>query len=265
MRIKFWGVRGSTPSPQPENMRYGGNTPCVEVTVGDERLILDAGTGIRNLGNSMMGAPNGHWNTHLFLSHLHWDHIEGIPFFRPMYDPSWNIHVHAERLDALSGVMAAPFFPLTMSDMGARQQLHRLQEGSTSLSHCSVQAVALHHPQGCFGFRITAAGATFTYATDTEPGDVDGDRRVRQLARGADVLVYDAHFLPQELAEGKRGWGHSHWQEAVNIAKEAGVRRLVLFHHAPDRSDAEVDAIMAQAQQQFPATCGAREGLEIHL
>jgi phosphoribosyl 1,2-cyclic phosphodiesterase len=265
MRVKFWGVRGSTPSPQPQNMRYGGNTPCVEVTVGDERLILDAGTGIRNLGNAMLDARNGHLDTHLFLSHLHWDHIEGIPFFRPMYDPSWKIHVHAERLDALVGVMAAPFFPLPMENMGARQHLHELGAGTTSLKSCTIEAVGLFHPQGCFGFRIASDGATFAYASDTEPGDAEGDRRVRELARDADLLVYDAHFLPQELEQSKRGWGHSHWQEAVSIAQEAGVRRLVLFHHAPDRSDAEIDVIVTQAQQQFPATCGAREGLEIHL
>ncbi|MGH9635509.1 MAG: MBL fold metallo-hydrolase [Candidatus Angelobacter sp.] len=277
MLVRFWGVRGSTPTPQSENLRYGGNTSCVEVRVNGHIYVFDCGTGFRNLGKQLSlehaaDGKNGHpINAHIFLSHFHWDHIQGIPFFSPLYndrESSFIFHSSSRTRglqQALEEQMADPYFPVNMSEMAAHRQFCTIDEGRTQLEGCTVETKWLNHPQGCLGFRMETQGKTIVYATDNEPGDPVFDKSVRKLAEGADLLIYDAQYLPEEYAARKQGWGHSHWREAINVVMESGAKELILFHHDPDHTDSCIDAVVKQAREYYPKVRAASEGMEIVL
>jgi phosphoribosyl 1,2-cyclic phosphodiesterase len=277
MLVRFWGVRGSTPTPQSENLRYGGNTSCVEVRVNGHIYVFDCGTGFRNLGKQLSqehagDGRNGHpINAHIFLSHFHWDHIQGIPFFSPLYndrESSFVFHSSSRTRglqQALEEQMADPYFPVNMSEMAAHRQFCTIDEGRTQLEGCTVQSMWLNHPQGCLGFRMETQGKVIVYATDNEPGDPVFDKSVRKLAEGADLLIYDAQYLPEEYAARKQGWGHSHWREAINVVMESGAKELILFHHDPDHSDSCIDSVVRQAREHYPKVRAASEGMEIVL
>lgn len=272
MRIKFWGVRGSTPTPQPENLRYGGNTSCVEVRVGESLYVFDCGTGLRNLGQHLRQEFQAKGvNAHIFVSHFHWDHIQGIPFFGPFYDkPENRFYLHSSsRVRSLKKVMeeqmASPYFPVNTNEMKARRDFYDLEQGKVQLGDVTVQTMWLNHPQGCLGFRLETKEGVVVYATDNEPGDAEFDKNVRKLAAGADVLIYDAQYLPEEYEASKRGWGHSHWREAVNVVMESGAKELVLYHHDPDHDDACIDKIVKDASNYYQKVRAASEGLEIEI
>ena len=272
MRIKFWGVRGSTPTPQPENLRYGGNTSCVELRAGDSTYIFDCGTGFRALGHALQCSANGHpLSAHIFVSHFHWDHIQGIPFFSPLYErPENRFYFHSSnRTRSLQRVMeeqmAAPYFPVDMSEMKAGREFHNIDEGSFTLEDLKVQAMWLNHPQGCMGFRLESKSGVAVYATDNEPGNTVFDQNLRKLAAGADVLIYDSQYLPEEYEARKRGWGHSHWREAINVVMESGAKELILFHHDPDHSDSCIDNVVKEARNYYPKVRAAAEGMELTL
>jgi phosphoribosyl 1,2-cyclic phosphodiesterase len=271
MRIKFWGVRGSTPAPQPENMRYGGNTSCVEVRLGDDLYIFDCGTGFRVLGQALRREFDGRpVSAHIFVSHFHWDHIQGIPFFGPLYDSRENrfqFHCSSRTRNlkrVLEEQMAAPYFPVGLTEMQSQQNFYDLGEGRIQLGDVTLQTMWLNHPQGCMGFRLETKEGVMVYATDNEPGDALFDKNVRKLAAGADVLIYDAQYLPEEY-EGKRGWGHSHWREAINVVTESGAKELVLFHHDPDHDDACIDQVVKEARDYYPRLRAAAEGMQIEV
>ena len=271
MRIKFWGVRGSTPTPHRENMRYGGNTSCVEVQLGSGRYIFDCGTGFRALGQHLTRqSAEGGISAHIFVSHFHWDHIQGFPFFRPLYDEQNRFDFHCSaRTHSLKSVleaqMSAPYFPVGLPEMRAQRRFHDIEEGRLSLDEMVVQTMWLNHPQGCMGFRLETREGVFAYATDNEPGDPIFDANVRKLAAGADVLIYDAQYLPEDNEARRRGWGHSHWREAINIVMESGARELVLFHHDPTHDDACIDAVVKEASNYYASVRAAAEGAEIIL
>jgi phosphoribosyl 1,2-cyclic phosphodiesterase len=273
MQIRFWGVRGSTPTPQLENMRYGGNTSCVEVRIQDRLFVFDCGTGFRALGQHL----TKHFAeqplfAHVFVSHYHWDHIQGIPFFRPLYDTASNVFVfHSSRRNrslkqVMEEQMAAPYFPVNMNDMQANRAFHDIEEGRVALDESvTVQAAWLNHPQGCLGFRIESKEGVLVYATDNEPGDPQFDKSVRKLAEGADILIYDAQYLPEEYEARKRGWGHSHWREGVNIVMESGAKQLILFHHDPEHTDACLDNVVKEARNYYPQVRAAVEGMQLEV
>jgi phosphoribosyl 1,2-cyclic phosphodiesterase len=272
MRIKFWGVRGSTPAPQPENMRYGGNTSCVEVRLGDSLYVFDCGTGFRVLGQALRREFDGRpVSAHIFVSHFHWDHIQGLPFFGPLYDHRENhFQFHCSgRTRSLKQVfeeqMASPFFPVGLNQMQARQDFYDLEEGRIPLGDVSLQALWLNHPQGCMGFRLETKEGVVVYATDNEPGDAVFDKNVRKLAAGADVLIYDSQYLPEEYEARRRGWGHSHWREAIKIVMESGAKELVLFHHDPDHDDACIDKVVKEASNYYARVRAAAEGMQIEV
>ncbi len=273
MKIKFWGARGSTPTPERRNSRYGGNTPCIEVRLANGTLIvLDCGSGLRGLGKSLL-REFGERPIHgyVFLTHFHWDHIQGIPFFLPLYKKGNVFLFHSvlrkgmELKGAIEGQMVNPYFPVDMSVMGAVRHFYDLDEQPINLSGATISSAPLNHPQECVAYRVEADGGVFVLATDTEPGSSIHDRSVRELARGADVLVYDAQYTPEQLMGEKKGWGHSSWLEGTRIAREAGVKQLILFHHDPDHDDAFVDGLVEKARQEFPRVTGAAEGLQIEL
>jgi phosphoribosyl 1,2-cyclic phosphodiesterase len=272
MLVRFWGVRGSTPTPQPENLRYGGNTSCVEVRIKGHIYVFDCGTGFRNLGKQLQMETNGHpLAAHIFLSHFHWDHIQGIPFFAPLYHkPENSFCFHSSSRthslqQALEEQMSDPYFPVKMDEMAACRKFYDIDAGRMEFDHCVIESMWLNHPQGCLGFRVETPDAVLVYATDNEPGDSAFDQNLRKLAAGADVLIYDAQYLPEEYAAHKRGWGHSHWREAVNVVMESGAKELILFHHDPDHSDECIDSVVAKAREYYPKVRAASEGMEILL
>jgi phosphoribosyl 1,2-cyclic phosphodiesterase len=273
MRVKFWGVRGSTPTPQPENLRYGGNTSCVEIRVADRIYILDCGTGFRVLGHRLAHEHiHNSLFAHVFVTHFHWDHIQGMPFFGPLYDNPGNRFVFhsSARTRSLKQVMeeqmAAPYFPVNMREMKARREFRDIEEGRVAVDDAiTIQTMWLNHPQGCLGFRIECKEGVLVYATDNEPGDEYFDKNLRKLAEGADILIYDAQYLPEEYEARKRGWGHSHWREAVNVVMESGAKELVLFHHDPDHTDDCIDSIVQEARNYYPRVRAASEGMEMRL
>ena len=273
MKVRLWGVRGSIPTPEKGNGRYGGNTSCVEVRLDNNTLIiLDCGSGARALGKSLRDEfADRPLEAYIFLTHFHWDHIQGIPFFHPLYKQGNVVLFHSvlrpgsQLQHTIEGVMVNPYFPVEMSAMEAKRRFFSLGEGPLNINGAVISSAPLYHPQGCAGYRIEADGGVFVLATDNEPGSPFYDRAVRTLAQDADLLLYDSQYTPQQLDGEKRGWGHSSWQEGVRIAQQYGVRRLVLFHHDPDSDDAFVDNLVTQARKEFPDTMGAAEGLEFCL
>jgi phosphoribosyl 1,2-cyclic phosphodiesterase len=273
MQLRFWGVRGSTPTPQVENMRYGGNTSCVEVRIQDRLFVFDCGTGFRMLGQHLTRQAGGQpLFAHIFVSHYHWDHIQGIPFFRPLYDSPNNVFVFhsSKRNHSLKQVMeeqmTAPYFPVNMNEMQANRAFHAIEEGRVALDDdVTIQAAWLNHPQGCLGFRIESKGCVLVYATDNEPGDPQFDKNVRKLAEGADILIYDTQYLPEEYEAHKRGWGHSHWREGVNIVMESGAKQLILFHHDPEHTDVCLDNVVKEARNYYPQVRAAAEGMQVEI
>jgi phosphoribosyl 1,2-cyclic phosphodiesterase len=274
LELSFWGVRGSLPSPGPDTVIVGGNTACVEVTGGGSRVILDAGSGLRALGDSLV-AKGEHRDVDVLLSHVHWDHVMGLPFFTPLYIPGARVRVHAGPLgiplnDVLAKQMQQPMFPIDLTSVGADVSTHELpRRGVMDFGALTVHTAELNHPDPVTAYRVSYGGRSIVYATDTEHRDGMIDGTLASLARGADVLIYDAQYTPEEYAgkvgPSKRGWGHSTYAAGVELARAAGVKTLVLFHHDPRRSDDGVADIVRRARELFPETVAAREGLSIRL
>lgn len=264
--IRFWGVRGSIPCPGPETLWYGGNTPCVEMRVGGKLLIFDGGTGLRMLGRSLSAqAPI---TAYLFFSHLHWDHIQGLPFFEPAFRKGNTLFLYGRVGDStglldqyLIGQMQDPHFPIPMAEMKADLRFVAVNPGTPiSFDDIIVRTASLNHPGGAIGYRVEWRGRSAAYVTDTEHYADRLDARVLELARNADVLIYDAMYTDEEYNAGRKGWGHSTWQEAVKMARTAEARRLVLFHHDPAHDDAFLSEIRIQAKIEFANCFVAREG-----
>ena len=266
MRLKFWGVRGSTPTPVKENLGFGGNTPCLEIRLpNDEIFVFDAGTGIRNLGLALTQEFAGqNLSMRIFLTHFHWDHIQGIPFFKPLYDAGCKATFHAFSSTAgleemLKGQMTNPYFPVDLEFMAAQKDFVNIQEEALHFGDLSIHPFPLNHPQGAFGYRIESGGAVIVYASDLEHGHRRLDKVVRRYSEGADILIYDSQYTPEQYRNHK-GWGHSTWLEATKVARDAGVERLFLFHHHPSHDDRTFSHLVEEARSQFENTHGAKEG-----
>lgn len=270
MTIRFWGVRGSIAAPGEDTVKVGGNTSCVELVAGGSRLILDAGTGLRRLGNELM--KQGTVDVTLLLSHVHWDHIQGLPFFTPLYVPGTRLHVVSgsngtPTRDILRRQMSAPTFPVDFNEVPASLSYLEVRERQRFVAGDTEVTVAkANHPDAVYAYRVEHRGRSVVYATDTEHYSCV-DPRLAALARNADVLIYDAQYLPTEYigeaGMSRVGWGHSTWEAAVALARAANVGQLVLFHHDPTRSDDAVAAIEALAQERFTDTLAAREGTSL--
>ncbi|MDE3194160.1 MAG: MBL fold metallo-hydrolase [Chloroflexota bacterium] len=265
MRARFWGTRGSIPTPGQRTVRYGGNTACVEVRDGgDAILVLDAGTGLRELGLYLAQEADGPLSLEMFLSHLHWDHIQGIPFFRPAYDPRTSLRIraprHAHPVKELLGMgMDDPFFPVDLDALPAKIDIEEIPDGAErGAGPFRVRSALLHHPAPTLAYRVEADGRSLVYATDTEDPFSGKDNPVIALASGADCLIHDAQYEDDDY---KKGWGHSTIASAVDVAARAGVRRLVLYHHDPDRSDDALDEVGKRAQKLARERAGALEVL----
>ena len=271
MRVRFWGVRGSTPTPQKENLGYGGNTSCIEIrTDTNQILVFDGGTGIRLLGNELVNEfAEKPISAHIFFSHFHLDHIQGVPFFRPLYNPRnhFTFYFAGRRdanlvMDALAGMMANPYFPVDMTKLPCSREYVDLVEGTFTVADTRILVLPLNHPQGCVGYRIMQNGKVISYCTDFEHGIDWSDKNVRTLAKDADFLIVDSQYTPEELPD-HIGWGHSSWKQSIQMGIDAGVKRIALYHHDPRHEDGDVEKILSDAQKLHPNVIAAREGLEV--
>ncbi len=273
-QIKFWGVRGSIPCPGTETVRYGGNTSCVEMQVGNERLIFDGGTGLRVLGESMLSEMPV--TAHLFFTHSHWDHIQGFPFFAPAFIPNNSFHIYglpspngATIEQRLHDQMLHPNFPVPLQIMQSQLQFYDIDAGEVlKIGDVTVETGSLNHPGEALGYRVSYQDKSAVYITDTEHFPNHLDENVLNLARKAEVLIIDATYTDEEYHDSKSskvGWGHSTWQEAVKVAQGAKVKQLVIFHHDPSHNDTFLDDINEQVTSVFPNTLLAKEGLVIPI
>jgi phosphoribosyl 1,2-cyclic phosphodiesterase len=294
MRVKFWGVRGSLPVPGRKTERYGGNTSCVEVrSDSGTRVVVDAGTGIRKLGKELAAEAEGNTEAHLLISHTHWDHIQGLPFFSPLYQKGNRLCVYARKRDDLHlrAVFASqtddPYFPIPFDEAKADIAFRELSDEDTfEISDVKVACARLNHPYIATAYRLAVDGASVVYVSDTAPfsdilfedqfvaqppgpgaelSAVDLKKLARmrdgvvRLCEGADLVVYDTMFTPEDYKRIPH-FGHSRPSDALRICQEAGARQLALFHHAPERSDAEVDAILAETQ-----AAARRDGIKLEI
>ncbi|MGH8674338.1 MAG: MBL fold metallo-hydrolase [Burkholderiales bacterium] len=270
--VRFWGVRGSIACAGPETARYGGNTSSLEVRCGGRLLLFDAGSGIRYLGNRLYReAPI---DADLYLTHTHFDHVCGLPFFRPLYQQEntfrlWAGHLgeRASLQKVLWQFMMAPLFPVPPEVFRANVTYNDFAAGDTLRAPAGItlRTIPLNHPNGATGYRIEFDGRSMCYLTDTEHVPGAPDRDILGLIAGADIVIYDCMYTDQEWADGHVGWGHSTWQEAVRLCRSAGARRLVVFHHNPDHDDDALDAIAADVEAALPGSILAREGLVLSL
>ncbi len=265
--VRFWGVRGSIACPGPDMLKYGGNTPCVEMRCGGRVVIFDAGTGLRELGNSL--ARNGDSEADLFLSHTHVDHITGLPFFCFAFEPKNTLRVRAGHLvpdytveGVLRSFMSAPLFPVPVDIFHAQVTFEDFKAGETlDLGDgITIRTAPLDHPDRATGYRVEYAGKAMCYVTDTQRDPETIDQGIIDLIAGADVVIYDAMFTDEEF-DAYRDWGHSTWQECLRVCRAAGVATPVIFHHLPGRGDAALDDIQDAAEREFAGAVVAREGL----
>jgi phosphoribosyl 1,2-cyclic phosphodiesterase len=271
--VQIWGARGTVPTPCAEKLRYGGNTSCLAVALSDEEyIVLDCGTGMRGLGNSLAKNPkDARRRFWVFFTHYHFDHVEGLSLFHPLYDAASTITFHGFEpggrsvRDVLESLIAPPYFPVTLAGSPARIDYVAIDRAPRQIGDIVVRSLPLNHPDGCLSYRLDHGDRRIVYATDHEHGDSATDRALIEFARGASTLIYDATYLRAEYEELRRGWGHSTWYAAVQTAIAAGVGTLVLFHHHPDHTDAELDRILEVARKEFPSTEVAREGLVLPL
>lgn len=273
MDIGFYGVRGSTPCACAANHRYGGNTACVVLSQpGCAPVILDLGTGLRLYGDDWMASGVGPFTGHALLTHLHWDHVQGLPFFPPLLDAGSRLDVWGPA-DAGTGLresidvfMGPPFFPVGVDDLAASIHFHDLGEGETTIGDATVVAASVPHIGTTYGYRVRFGdGPTVVYLPDHQQpldGSLVVDPGVVELCRGADVLIHDAQFTPDEFAR-KAHWGHCTAEFAVAVAEAAGVERLVLFHHDPSHHDDLLDGILTE-MRALPAARGLTEVLAAH-
>jgi phosphoribosyl 1,2-cyclic phosphodiesterase len=268
MSVRFWGVRGSIATPGVDTLRYGGNTACIEVRCGDALLILDAGTGLRPLGDAL-GAAGLPVDAEIFCTHTHIDHLCGFPFFAPCFDARTRLRLWAGHLappqslrEVYRTTLTAPLFPDLMDHLPATLEFREFAAGD-SLSPrpgLIVETAPLNHPGGATGYRFEWGGKSVAYITDTEHRGEALDPNVLRLVDRADIMIYDANYTDEDYPQ-HVGWGHSTWQEGVRLADKALVGTLVVFHHDPARTDEMLDEIAAAAESRRSGTVVAREGL----
>ena len=271
MQFRFWGTRGSIATPGPSTVRYGGNTSCVQlITPAGETVVLDCGTGARPLGNKLVAEASGKSRITILLTHTHWDHIQGFPFFAPLFVPGTDVDVYgpdqarASLRDVLAGQMEHRYFPVELDQLSARITYRDLSEGTFEIAGLKINAQRMNHPSTTLGFRIEADKACVCYLCDhepffedvwragAEPGRLEsildpGDLRHAQFMRDADVVIHEAQWAPEEYSD-KKNWGHSSYTYVIPLAAAAGVRRLVLTHHDPSHDDAFMDRLERRAQ-----------------
>jgi phosphoribosyl 1,2-cyclic phosphodiesterase len=270
--VRFWGVRGSIACAGPQTSRYGGDTSCIEVRCGDHLVILAGGTGLRRLGDAMAKMTEA-VEADLFFSHFHFDHICGLPFFAPCYQPASRLRLWAggacgkPRVEsALAAMMADPLFPTGLDAFTAAVEYRDFQRGDTLRPQPGIlmRTAPLNHPGGATGYRLEYRNRAIAYITDTEHRLGERDPNVLRLADAADLMIYDCTYCDEEFPA-HAGWGHSTWQEGIRLAETAGAKMLAIFHHDPSHDDDHLDRIAAAAAARRPGTLVATDGMFLPL
>ncbi|MBI5119732.1 MAG: MBL fold metallo-hydrolase [Rhodospirillales bacterium] len=276
-KLKFWGVRGSIACPSPNHVVYGGNTSCIEFVLGDHVIVIDAGTGIRNLGHDFIRRKVDECK--LLLTHTHWDHINGFPFFAPNFRPEFKLHIMAGHLNVgydtggirsiqqvLASQMANPMFPVPLAALKAEISYEDFEAGTSFSPYKDVlvRTTKLNHPNGATGYRIEHKGKSVCVITDTEHVPGVPDQNVLKLIEGADLVIYDSTYTDDEFPS-KVGWGHSTWQEGIRLCRAAKVKRLAIFHHDPDHDDQFMESLEDTSRQVWDGTLVARDNMELTL
>lgn len=269
-RVKFWGVRGSIACPSSDHIVYGGNTSCIEVEIDGQTIILDAGTGLRNLGGEF--PKRGQDSATFLLTHTHWDHLAGFPFFTPIYGPNYSFQIRAGHLSDMGGVrevfvnlMSNPMFPVPLSALKANLEFVDFRGGeSFDLGKVHVRTAPLVHPNGATAYRIESQGRSVCYVTDTEHTPGRMDQNILDLIEGSDLVIYDATYTDDEFPA-KVGWGHSTWQEGLRLCQAANVKRYAIFHHDPEHDDTFMEHLESEARALWEHAMVARDNMEIIL
>ncbi len=273
LRIKIWGCRGSIACPQTSHMRYGGNTTSLEVDAGDEKILLDCGTGIRNLGQELL--RSGLKSCNILLTHTHWDHINGFPFFAPAFEPDRTFNIMAGHLFDRGGIksvfqaqMDNPMFPVPLEAMRAKLNFEDFAAGdSFKLGNgggATIRTTPLNHPNEATGYRIDYNGKSVCLITDTEHIPGEPDQNILGLIEGADLVFYDSTYTEEEFPH-RVGWGHSTWVEGVKLCRAANVKRMGIFHHDPDHDDAFMDRLAEDAANEWDGAFVVREQMDFSL
>ena len=269
LRVKFWGCRGSIACPSPDHLKYGGNTTCLEVDAGGHLFILDAGTGIRELGEDIQRSDQDH--VRILLTHTHWDHINGFPFFAPAFNPKKSFEIMAGHLYDKSGVqhvfesqMENPVFPVPLEAMTAELYFVDFKAGEdiNIAPKVKVRTALLNHPNDATGYRIDYDGKSVCLITDTEHIPGKPDQNILGLIEGADLVIYDSTYTEEEFPD-KVGWGHSTWEEGVRLCKAANVKQLGIFHHDPTHDDAFMDKLAEDAKKAWSGAFVVREKMAL--
>jgi len=267
--IKIWGARGSIPTPGKSTVKFGGNTSCLEIRCGNELIIFDAGTGIRELGLKLIEEKEK-IKAHLFFSHLHWDHIQGFPFFLPFYKAENEFDIYAEKKEVgtlqelLSLQMKHPFYPVPLKNMASKIRFNDIGSNcEIPVGDAIITSYRANHPDGCLSYRVDYNGKSIAYSTDTEHKQ-KMDENIYKAALNADVFIYDCNFTEEEYSK-RKGWGHSTWVEGVKIAKEANVKHFIMWHHDSLHNDEFISNLEKEVQKAFPNSQAAFENLTIKL
>ncbi|MDA8870445.1 MBL fold metallo-hydrolase [Rhizobiaceae bacterium] len=279
-KVRFWGARGSMAASSDETQKYGGNTACVEVTCGSDTLILDAGSGLRALGDRLVGdfaridaRGMERRPLHMFFTHCHYDHISGLPFFAPFFDEASTVNVWSGHLKGpdktarmMDDYMGPPFFPVGPEVFRANVVTHDFEPGDTlePFRGVVIRTLSLPHHDGCVGYRIDFDGRAFCYMTDTSHTPGEPNMELVEFCRGAECMAYDATYTDGEFSR-YADFGHSTWQEGMRLAKLAGVKRYLMFHHRPSRTDSALDDIVEACRAEFTMSDAAREGMVVEL
>ncbi|MFK7866936.1 MAG: MBL fold metallo-hydrolase [Alphaproteobacteria bacterium] len=269
--IKFWGVRGSVACPSPSHIGFGGNTSCVEIFTDTQTIIFDAGTGIRMLGLDLLERQITHAN--ILLSHTHWDHINGFPFFSPAFVEGNHFTVRAGHIDVedggikqvFAGQMAQPFFPVPLEAMRGTLHFENFKAGEQfQIEDITIKTAPLNHPNGATGYRVEYQGKSACYITDTEhtPGVLD--KNILDLIQGADLVIYDSTYTEEEFPS-KIGWGHSTWEQGIKLCEKAGAHMLAVFHHDPTHDDEFMEHLEEEVRRRWSGATVAREGMTLRL
>ena len=267
--IKFWGVRGSNPTPDKNKIEYGGDTSCVEIrTASNDLIILDMGSGIRNLGNQILKDASSPKTINILLSHFHWDHIMGFLYFSPFFDGSYTFNIygynkHTTTNDFSKKILDSTFWPVSMDMLNAKINFINLDGKPLNINeNITIDYINHTHPNSATSYRVCTDGHSVVYTTDCEHPVNSLNNNVISIAQDADVLIHDSHFRHSEL-EDYKGWGHSSWKKSIDVAKKANVKKLCLFHYHPSYDDATVSAIEQKAKKVFTNVIASKQGLKI--
>ena len=269
-KITFWGVRGSFPTPDQDKVETGGHTSCVSIESSDNILIMDMGTGIKNLGQYIVSNPDLPSKINIFLSHYHLDHIIGLPMFAPLFSDKYQINLYGKKEDIelkeiINKMLNPIFWPVSINDFKAELNFHTIDNSEIKLSESiTIKTQIHHHPHGALSYKILSNDKIISYVTDCEYITGNPSEKLIQFSNNSDLLIHDAHFTPEDLINHK-GWGHSSWKQAIIMAQKSNSKQLALFHHSPEYTDKQIESIERNAQKIFKQTIAARQGLVIYL